>query len=153
MSGSTAQATTYQIAPTTTTPIMNFKEMPRVTAKVAFTVLSAMNMIIRPPSETTPPMPASVTAGTPKMRRPPPPSQICGRRYGKTTPARLTRMNAAIWASRAPSRLAFGIWTSATNAAVPVTAQSRMALTGVWCLSLTSPSWRGTVRSSDQASM
>ena len=68
-------------------------------------------------------------------------------------PAMLTTMNATICASSAPSRLAWGMRTSATSATTPVTPQSKIALTGVWYLSLTSPSCLGTVRSSDQASM
>ena len=65
----------------------------------------------------------------------------------------LTTMKARICASSAPSRLACGICTSANSAISPVTAHSTMALIGVWKVSLTWPSWRGTTRSSDQASM
>ena len=52
-------------------PIMNSSESVLVTANVALIEELNTNSPISTPSATTPPIPASVTAGIPKIRRPP----------------------------------------------------------------------------------
>src|ERR1700685_3971951 len=67
---------------------MNSSESLRVTANAALTDGLKMNMIIRPPSAITPPIPASVTAGTPATPAAParaPPDHPA--RAGGATPA------------------------------------------------------------------
>ena len=68
-------------------------------------------------------------------------------------PAADTRMNAAICARSAPSRLAWAMLISAISAISPVTVQNTMAATGVCTRSLTRASHCGPLRSSPQASM
>src|SRR5579872_2325321 len=64
-------APTYQRIPTITTPIMKLSDSRAVTPKVELIVLLKMNNSIRQPRTITPPIPASVTEGMPKILWPP----------------------------------------------------------------------------------